>query len=197
MMKGDRILLAGCGILKKEVNYLIQKNGWEIDTAFFDSALHCDFNKLETCLTGCLAKHKDSDMIILYGACHPLMEKILNNAGTIRTEGQNCVEQLLGKELFTEELLKGAFFLLEDWAKRWDYITSKTYFRCSPEIEREIFQYDRKYFLALRTICSGDFTNQAEEVADRMEVPLRWMNVSLDHLELVLKQAIDNKMGRY
>lgn len=185
--------MAGCGILKKEVRYLNHKNGWDLDFSFLDSALHCDFGQLADSLNTCLRKHRDREVIVLYGTCHPLMEHMLQDAGTFRTEGQNCVEQLLGKDLFTEELQKGAFFLMEDWARRWDYITSKSFPDCKLGVIREIFQTDRKYFLALRTPCSGDFTALAEQVAAEMDVPLKWMDVNLDHLTKVLQQAIDRK----
>ena len=192
-MKVDNLLLAGCGILEKEVRFLNEKNHWDLDLLFVDSALHCDFCKLANCLKRTVSNNSERDLIIFYGACHPLMDSMLDNAGTFRTEGQNCVEMLLGKELFTEELLKGAFFLMEDWANRWEYITSKSFPNWKVEVVREIFQTDRKYFLALRTPCSEDFSKKAEETAAAMQVPLRWLDVSLDHLEQVLQQAVDRK----
>jgi len=194
-MNSEKILLAGCGILKKEVAFLNKKNGWGLDLHFVDSALHCDFCKLANCLKSTIKKNRDRNLVIFYGACHPLMDQMLRDGGTFRTEGQNCVEMLLGKELFTDELIKGAFFLMEDWANRWEYISSEAFKNCRMEVMREIFQTDRSYFLALRTPCSDDFSAKAEEVARSMEVPLRWMDVSLDHLEQVLQQAIDRKKG--
>jgi hypothetical protein len=191
--KNDSLLLAGCGILQKEVRFLNEKNGWGLDFAFLDSSLHCSLCKLADSLNGCLKVHKDRDLIVLYGACHPLMDQILHSAGTFRTEGQNCVEQLLGHDLFTKELVKGAFFLMEDWALRWDYIMKRSFPSCRPEILREIFHADRTRFLALRTPVSDDFTVQAEEVAAKMDLPLEWMDVSLDHLEQVLLDAINRK----
>jgi len=192
-MTSNKILLAGCGILEKEIRFLNKKNGWDLDLLFVDSALHCEFCKLAGCFEQTVSKNKDRDLIIFYGACHPLMESMLDKAGTFRTEGQNCVEMLLGKDLFTEELLKGAFFLMEDWANRWEYILSKSFSNCRPEVMREIFQNDRNYFLALRTPCSDDFTLNAEAAAKFMQVPLRWLDTSLDLLEIVLEQAIERK----
>ncbi len=192
-MTEGRLLLMGCGILKKEVCYLIDKNNWPVDTMFFDSALHCEFDKLSRCLTTELSRHAERDVVVFYGACHPLMERMLAEAHTFRAEGQNCVDMLIGNELFTRELLAGAFFLMEEWSRRWESILSKTFGTQNWEVIREIFGDDRKYLLCLRTPCSGDFSREAEEAGRLVGLPLRWMDVELDHLEAVLAEAINRK----
>jgi len=189
----EKLLLLGCGILKKEINYLIDKNNWSLDTYFLDSSLHVDFEKLSNELTSTLDKYWNRDAIVFYGACHPLMEGILKRGKTIRTPGQNCVDILLGHELFMEELGKGAFFLLEDWALRFEYITRIT-FGDNLELIREMFQCDRSYMLCLRTPCSGDFTIAAKEAGHLVDVPIQWMDVGLDPLEKVLQDTINRKM---
>ena len=193
-MTKDKLLLIGCGILKKEFRWLIEKNKWPVDTIFLVSSLHIDFEKLSKKLTAALAKYQGRSIIVFYGCCHPLMEKILEQAKTFRTTGQNCVDMLLGNKLFTEELSKGAYFLFEDWARRWETITLKT-FGNNPEVARDIFQGDRKYLLCLRTPCSGDFKAEAEAAGRMAGLQLRWMDVSLDHLESILQAAITRKMG--
>ncbi|MBA4384629.1 MAG: hypothetical protein C0410_07825 [Anaerolinea sp.] len=192
-MNEKNLLLVGCGILRKEVKLLIAKNRWPVDTIFFDSALHIDFGKLSTCLTSDLKIFRDREVIVFYGCCHPLMDTILDDAKTFRTTGQNCVDMLLGNELFTEELTSGAFFLLEEWAQRWDHIIAET-FGDSPKVTREIFQMDRKYLLGIRTPCSSDFKDEAEDAARKVGLPLRWVDVSLDHLESVLQATIARKL---
>lgn len=191
-MPEERLLLAGCGILKKEIHRLIEKNRWPLDTAFLDSSLHCDMKKLEGCLKALLAKHHDRKMIIFYGTCHPLMDRMLTEAHTFRTAGQNCVEILLGQELFSRELANGAFFILEDWAERWEEITLKGLGTTNPQIIREIYREGgRNHLLCLRTPCSGDFTAKAAAAGELVGLPLRWLDVTLDHLEAVLQAAIN------
>jgi hypothetical protein len=185
-------LLLGCGILRKEIRFLIEKNGWLLDTHFLDSSLHIDFDKLSQALTAALCHQAERDTVVFYGACHPLMDKMLAAAGTIRTEGQNCVEMLLGHERFTAELEQGAFFLLEEWAQRWEQITTAT-FGTNPQVIRELYQADRNYLLAIRTPCSGDFREPAEEAGKLVGLPLHWLDVSLDQLEAVLQEAIIRK----
>ena len=182
-------LLLGCGILQNEIRFLIEKNGWLLETHFLDSALHIDFDKLSQALRSALNRHAKRETIVFYGACHPLMESILADAGTFRTEGKNCVEMLLGPERFSAELEQGAFFLLEEWAHRWERIVTAT-FGTNREVIREIYQGDRNYLLCISTPCSGDFRAEAEEAGRLVGLPLRWLDVSLDHLEAVLAAAM-------
>jgi len=193
-MMTNKLLLMGCGILKHEVRYLIDKNQWSVDTQFFDSALHCEFDKLAHCLTTGLAKQAGREIVVFYGTCHPLMDRMLDEAHTFRTEGQNCVDMLLGNELFTRELLAGAFFLMEEWAQRWEYVVIKSFGTTNWEVIREMFAGDRTYLLCLRTPCSGDFSKEAEEAGRLVGLPLRWLDVGLEHLEAVLEAAITRKL---
>ena len=101
-MTGGRVLLGGCGILRQELRALIAKNGWPVDTIFLDSALHCDLDRLGKGLRGTLARQSGRRTVVFYGACHPQIDAMLDEAATFRTEGQNCVEMLLGHERFTQ-----------------------------------------------------------------------------------------------
>jgi len=186
-------LLLGCGILRKEIRFLIEKNGWPLETHFLDSSLHINFDKLSLALTTALKQHAGREIIVFYGACHPLMESILNTAGTYRTVGQNCVEMLLGAERFTRELEQGAFFLLEEWAEHWEQIVTAT-FGSNRKVIQEMYQGDRGYLLRVSTPCSGDFTAAAEAASRLVGLPLRSTETSLDHLETVLQEAINRNM---
>jgi len=187
------MLLLGCGILQKEIRFLIEKNGWPLETHFLDSSLHIDFDKVSQSLTCSLTRNSGREAVVFYGACHPLMETILGTAGTFRTSGQNCVEMLLGPERFTSELEQGAFFLLEEWAHCWERIVTAT-MGTNRAVIREMYQGDRGYLLCVSTPCSGDFCSEAEQAGKLVGLPLRWLDVSLDHLEMVLQEAIDRKM---
>jgi len=195
-VKTDKLLLIGCGILKKEILWLIEKNLWPLDTLFLDSSLHINYSQLEKGLTGALARTSDRKVIVFYGACHPLRDRMMDDAKTFRTEGQNCIDMLLGNERFTEELLNGAYFLFEDWVRRWEYITAKTFGTNRQDIVQNIFQKDRKYLLGIKTPCSGDFRAEATGAAKMVGLPLRWTDVSLEHLESVIQVAITKKIRR-
>ena len=191
----NNCLLLGCGILAKEVRYLIEKNGWPLDTEFLDSSLHVNFEKLAEQLQQGLVRNRERDVVVFYGCCHPHIEQMLTSADTFRTAGQNCVEMLLGRELFMEKLNAGAFFLLEDWALRWDEAIAAT-FGANPDVVREIFQLSNQTLLCLRTPCSGDFEQEAVAVSEKIGLPVMWMDVGLEHLEKVLQQAVERRALR-
>ena len=185
-----RLILIACGIFRKEIELLVRKNRWTVKTRFLDSSLHVDFNKLSAALTSSLSRCREDTPLVVYGACHPRMETILADANAARTPGQNCVEIVLGRDRFTEEISKGAFFLFEDWAKRWEY-TGFAPFNNSPDIMREIFQDAHKYLLAIRTPCSGNYKEEAENVSRLVGLPLFWTDVGLEHLEQTLSRSIN------
>lgn len=188
------LVLVGCGILHKEVDHLIRKNGWKVETHFLDSALHNYLDKLSDQLTSALEadERQGKEPVVFYGCCHPRMERILEEHHTRRTQGQNCIVMLIGYEKFMEELEKGAYFLLEDWALTWEPMITQA-FGCNLSVVREIFHSSHRSIIAIRTPCSGDFTAAAEAAAAFVDLPLYWLDAGLVHLEAVLAEAIARK----
>jgi hypothetical protein len=191
---GRPLSLVGCGILHKEIDFLIKKNAWAIETHFLDSSLHNYLNKLGIELNTALKGEADRgyQSIVFYGACHPRIEDFLTQHHTVRTEGQNCIAMLLGYEQFMQELGKGAYFLLEDWALTWEPMITQAFGK-NNKVVQEIFHSSHKYIAAVRTPTSTDFTAAAEAAARFVDLPLVWMDASLDHLELILADAMARK----
>lgn len=193
-MANEKIQLIGCGILKKEIELLIKKNNWPLETHFLGATLHLCLDRLYTDLNFLFDKLYGQNIIVFYGCCHPLMESILEERDTIRTIGENCIEMLLGEELFKEELSRGAFFVLESWAKNWEYNLIRTFGTNKPEIIRELFKESQRYLLCLKTPCSMNFTAEAEEAGKYVNLPVRWIDVQLENLESVVQSAITRKL---
>jgi len=193
--KSDNLVLVGCSILHKETDFLIKKNNWHIETHYLNSALHNYLNRLSTELNAALDEEQDKgkETVVFYGSCHPTMEGLLEEHHTCRTHGQNCIVMLLGYEYFMQELSKGAYFLLEDWALTWEPMITACFGKNIPVI-REIFHSSHKYMLALRTPCSADFTEAAEKAAAFIDLPLHWLDVDLQELETVMADAIQEKL---
>lgn len=188
------VVVVGCGILHKEVDYLVRKNGWNVETQFLDSALHNYLGKLSDQLNAVLTADElqGRETVVFYGCCHPQIDKILESHHTLRTQGQNCIVMLLGYEQFMQELGKGAYFLLEDWALTWEPMITECFGK-HPAVIREIFHSSHKYITAIRTPCSNDFTAAAEAAAAFVDLPLHWMDADLSHLEAVLVEALARK----
>jgi len=190
-------LIIGCGILRKEIQFLIEKNNWQLETIWLPSGLHVNFDKLEQGLSKGLQQHNEEAAIVFYGACHPCMDQILSVAEVIRTPGQNCVDIYLGHDMFCRELEQGAFFLFEEWAINWKKIVGSV-MPGDPEIMRSIFREAHTHLLAIRTPCSGDFRAEAEAVSHLTDLELRWVDVGLEHLEANLAMTLDRaKAGHH
>ncbi len=195
IVAADRpLVVVGCGILRKEVDYLVAKNGWQVETQFLDSALHNYFGKLHDQLDAALTAGEAAgrDTVVFYGCCHPKMDDMLDQHHTLRTQGQNCIVMLLGYPKFMAELEQGAYFLLEDWALTWEPMITEAFGK-NVAVVREIFHSSHKSMIAIRTPCSGDFTAAAEAAAAFVDLPLTWMDADLRHLEAVLAEAIARK----
>lgn len=124
---------------------------------------------------------------------------MLEEAKRFRTEGQDCVDMLLGHELFVAELAKGAFFLLKEWARRWEDVITRFFGIRNPRIIREMFHGDRDYLLCIRCIrtpCSADFTAEAEEAGKMVDLPLRWVDTSLERFKSLMQAVVMKKMRR-
>lgn len=188
------LLMVACGILHKEIDFLIQKNNWNVEPQYLDSALHNYFDRLSNSLIGALDANEKvgRESIVFYGCCHPKIDTFLAQHHTIRTQGQNCIVMLLGYEQFMEDLEKGAYFLLEDWALTWEPMITDAFGK-NQAVVREIFHSSHKHIVACRTPCSGDFTTAAETAARFVDLPLYWLDVNLDHLEAALADVIDRK----
>jgi len=180
--------LVGCGILKNEVRYLIKKNDWELQTRFACSSLHVNYDRLQAALQSMLDPAPENTVVV-YGECHPLIDKMMAQYHAKRVNAQNCIEMLLGKDAFVGELQNGAFFLLEDWARRWDFVT-RDVFGQTPNAMGEILRSAHDHFLCLKTPCSDDFSAEAMALSRRFEMPLEWRETSLDILEDHLKRLI-------
>lgn len=192
-MNCGRCRLLACGILGREIRWLIAKNGWPVDVAFLDSSLHVDFGRLERGLSSALSRYAGEELAVFYGECHPRIDQILSGTANFRTPIENCVQAVLGRDTYLRELESGAFFLFEPWARRARQLLLSP-FGGLEAVAREVYQAERKYLLGLRTPCSRDFTAAAERTGRMVGLPVRWMDASLDHLESVLLETIGRRL---
>ncbi len=188
-----RCRLLACGIFSREIRWLVRKNGWPVDVTFVDSSLHVDLERLEEGLATALSRCSGERVAAFYGACHPRIDRILSARAAFRTPVENCAEALLGRETYLRELAGGAFFLFEEWARRSRRVILAA-FGGVEAVAREVFQAEHRYLLCVRTPCSLDFTDEARETGLMVGLPLRFMDVPLDHLEAVLLDTITRRL---
>jgi len=103
MKKKDKPLLIACGILKEEIDRLIQKGEIDVRVLYLDSNLHYDYGRLKKALEGSLAKQSPQtagSLVVVYGdVCLGFageMQALMEKHGTVKVNGLNCIDCLMG-----------------------------------------------------------------------------------------------------
>ena len=77
----EQPFLISCGILKREIQKLMDCGSLHVEPYFLDAGLHVDYDKLERELTQAIEKcsrDKSRGIVVVYGdLCHPNMERII------------------------------------------------------------------------------------------------------------------------
>ena len=123
MTSEPRKLCISCSIFRKEIEALQASGRLDLPVEFLNSMLHMAPARLEARLQEALgsAQHQDPrpDVVLAYGDCCGHMDTFEAEPGTVRTEGINCCEILLGTETYKKLRKEGAFFLMPEWALSW------------------------------------------------------------------------------
>ena len=118
MPKQSRPILISCGIVRKEIQKLIDEKLLDVEPYFLDAGLHVVYAELEKELASALEKHAEhaqNGIIVVYGdMCHPRIKKIVKkHDNAVKVDALNCIDCLLGghKKLLEADP-KGSHFIL-------------------------------------------------------------------------------------
>ena len=122
MPSKSRPLLISCGILRKEIEKLIEEKSLDVEPYFLDAGLHVIYAELEKELTSALEKwteHTSNGIIVVYGdMCHPRIKKIVKKySNAVKVDALNCIDCLLGghKNLLQADPKCSHFYLSPGW----------------------------------------------------------------------------------
>ncbi len=122
MPSKSRPLLISCGILRKEIEKLIEEQSLDVEAYFLDAGLHVVYAELEKELTSVLeesTEHAPNGIIVVYGdLCHPRIKKIVKKySNAIKVDALNCIDCLLGghKKLLQADPKCEHFYLSPGW----------------------------------------------------------------------------------
>ena len=101
MSNHKRLHVICCGILKREVQKLVNENSLDVKLHFLDAGLHVDYDELEKVLTSAIevcSKHGAKGIVVVYGdLCHPKIKKIVGKYdNSVKVDALNCIDCLLG-----------------------------------------------------------------------------------------------------
>ena len=122
MLSKPRPILISCGILRKEIEKLIEEKKLDVEPVFLDAGLHVVYAELEKALTSALEKHADTapdGIIVVYGdMCHYGIKRIVKKyRNTVKVDALNCIDCLLGghQKLLEADPDSSHFYLSPGW----------------------------------------------------------------------------------
>jgi hypothetical protein len=122
MTRKSRPLLISCGILRKEIEKLIEQKRLNVDVVFLNAGLHVVYAELEKALTAALNKHAKNapnGVIVVYGdLCHHGIKRIIKKYdNAVKVDALNCIDCLLGghQKLLQADPDGSCFYLSPGW----------------------------------------------------------------------------------
>lgn len=156
------VTLVVCGILKPEIQEIVQKLEIPLNIVFMPPKLHVDPVQLKEELETQLKTVRDQK-IVVYGKCFPGIDEICKKYSAVRIQGENCYEMMAGERIY--QLLKeepGTYFLLPQLCERFEELTKEVLIK---EMKGIFFRnYKRCVFLDTGTKNDEKCSRIAEEL---------------------------------
>lgn len=189
-MDEDGVII-GCSIFRDEIAALAREGRIPWPVVKVNSMLHIYPVHLEMRLNKELKVYGERKIILLFGDCHARMDKHLSGT-TIRVEGINCCEIMLGADRYRQLRTEGAFMLLPEWLERWEEVFYRHLGLGNPKLAA-CFMND--FHTNITYIDTGLQTVPCEKldiVSKHTGLPWKVENCSLQHLS----DAINNAFNR-
>ncbi len=113
-----------CGVYKDEILALKKRYWPNLTIRFLTSMLHMKPDLLGSKLSAQLKEKNalEQKTLLIYGDCCMQMTDFTISPDVVRVHGHNCIHQVLGGKEYKRLSHEGAFFLLPEWASRWNNI---------------------------------------------------------------------------
>ncbi|HQE96741.1 MAG TPA: DUF1638 domain-containing protein [Methanothrix sp.] len=183
--------IVACGIFEKEVELLRPDLGFAFQAHYLAPGLHVDFDRLQAALAAKLEEcscNGAEGIIVLYGQCHPRMEKILEPHHAALLDCQNCVDALITRRGVEDKAREGLYFYLSPgWLDAW-----KDIFRCMnwgvEEARMGMGSFRGSVYLDTLKDASRREMDLLE-FFDFTNLPFQIMPVDLDHFRSLIVKA--------
>ncbi len=178
-----QIVCVACSIFRKEIERLQEQDAFDAEFRYIDSMLHLRPERLREALVECVEEElaKDRRVLLLFGDCYAHMSGLAKRPGVVRVSGLNCIEILIGKEERRALLKQGAFFLMPEWALRWQEAIGGIP-DLSEESVKEIFREQHTRLVYLDTGVERIPSEALDACSAAIGLPWESMAVRLDHL---------------
>jgi hypothetical protein len=188
--KHQEIIGIACSVFKAELEELKKNGAIKFPLCFFDSSLHMRPNDLAKWIAKTCKEKRLSGLriILIYGDCHPPLAELESVRDIVRVDAVNCCNMILGKITYKRLMKEGAFVILPEWADRW-----KTIFHSIEGLDDDLrvrmIQDMHSKFVYLNTGVRAIPKDNLEQCSKFYQLPYEVLNVSLDHLSLLIQEA--------
>jgi hypothetical protein len=186
----ERVPLIACAIFASEFRRLPESLRDRFEVRFLDSMLHMVPEELDRRLARELPED-GRPAALLYGDCSPHMREYSGTLDRARTGGCNCIEILLGSERYRHLLRDGAFFLMPEWAVRWEEVFQKHLGLGDPALARDFMKDNAREIVYLDTGGGPPPEGLLADISGHLGLPVRVERTGLDRLEAALRTALD------
>lgn len=184
----ERVSLLACGVFKEEFARLPEDLKDSFQTRFLDSMLHMRPEVLDRLLAASF-ESAPRKTVLLYGDCSPHMREFAARSGCFRTQGINCIEICLGKPRYRKLRAEGAFFLMPEWAVRWERVFKEELGLKDPELARGFMRESATELVYVDT-GGGKPPGSLEDAVQHLGLPLRLEAAGVWALERALRDAL-------
>ncbi len=183
------VRIISCGIVKKELEEIIDRRSWDLEVTYLTSSLHMHPDTLYERIAQLLDKYGENPIVLVYGVCHPFIDRLIDRKRVFRIDAQNCIDMLVGREVFTDELSSGGFFLLEGWVDNWNEMVSLS---LGDDIDgiREVFYSQFNHLVAV-DLADERYREKVSEISSSLGLEVKWIPKDSANLERLLDRVFE------
>gem|GEM_PF-298383 len=189
-----------CGILKEEVEKLMERGSLPVEPYFLDAGLHTDYGDVEVGLTRAIEECSGDGsrrVVVVYGdLCHPNMKGLIGKYdNVVKVDALNCIDCLLGGHgrLLEIDPNHEYFYLSPGWmpSRLKANLRFRPIFKTSEEETKKQFRMLKGIILFDTLGNLKEFEGEVEEFSRRTGLPILDKKVvGLDGFRDLILEAI-------
>jgi len=188
-------LIIACGALAREIQQLIDINGWiDVDVQCLPADLHNRPDQIPKRVLDKIQSNRDryADIFVAYADCGTggMLDGMLEQFGVERLDGAHCYQFYAGSDVFEQlhDAEPGTFYLTDFLARHFDrLIMDELGLNRYPELKQTYFgNYTRLLYLSQTE--TPELITKARSAADRLGLEFEHRSTGFGELETGLDQ---------
>lgn len=179
-----------CGVLRTELQALLDQDRIRGELIFLDSMLHMDPPRLEQVLHKLLGQQTAAArcLVLVYGDCCSRMLDLTRQFHVGRVNAINCAQLLVGRARYRQFMQQQAFLVLPEWAGRWRQIMHHE-LGLSEQVARDLMGEHRGMLVYLDTGLIPVPEQELKAFAGYCGLPWHSESITLDTMLAMLLAA--------